>query len=204
MALLEKITGGEAQAQPKDLNLVPSGVSAVMKDAPDNGRKPSENGVKEPALIGYISQRFQRSLMYRRPYEQLWLTSHRNYRGLYGPDVAFTSTEKSKIFIRVTKTKVNAAFGQLMDVLFANNEFPIGVEPEKLPEGVVDTISIETNPQSVQLYPGQQQQQGQTPGQPGQLGQGASQPGQQQQQPQQPQTSIGFPGDGTQIGRAHV
>lgn len=202
MALLEKIVGGEAQAKPSDLNLVPSTTSAVMKDAPVGGRTPQENGVNVPSLISYVSERFQRSLMYRRPYEQLWLQSHRNYRGLYGPDVAFTSTEKSRIFIRVTKTKVNAAFGQLMDVLFANNEFPIAIEPERLPEGVVDSESIETNPQAMQTYPGQQQQ-----------GQGQQQPGQPQQQgPQEqpmmphngmqptaqaPHGHIGFPGDGT-------
>lgn len=181
MALLDKVAGGEAQAKPSDLNIVPSNVSAVMKDAPINGRKPQENGVKEPTLISYISQRFQRSLMYRRPYEQLWLLSHRNYRGLYGPDVAFTATEKSRVFIRITKTKVNAAYGQLMDVLFANNEFPIAVEPERLPEGVVDTESIETNPQFAQLEQGQNQQ-----------------------QPQQPQLKYGFPGDGLRDGEADV
>jgi hypothetical protein len=170
MALLEHIAGGEAKATPKDLNFIPSGVSAALKDAPA-GRKPQENGIKEPTLISYISQRFQRSLMYRRPYEQMWLMAHRNYRGLYGPDVAFTATEKSRIFIRVTKTKVNAAYGQILDVLFANNEFPLAIEPQKLPEGVVDTVSIETNPQTAQLASGQQQQ--------------------------QPQTKVGYPGDGT-------
>lgn len=196
MALLEPIQGGEGKAPPIDLNLVPSGVSAALKDSPEGGRKPQENGIKEPTLISYVSERFQRSVMYRRPYEQLWLTSHRNYRGLYGPDVQFTATERSRIFIRVTKTKVNAAFGQLMDVLFANNEFPISIEPERLPEGVVDTESIETNPQNAQLNSGQspQPQQGQQqPGQP------PSPSGQQQPQQQQaaPQTKIGFPGDGT-------
>lgn len=180
MALLTKIDGGEAQAPASNLNLVPSGVSAVMKDSPEGGRKPQENGIREPTLISFISQRFQRSTLYRRPYEQLWLTSHRNYRGLYGPDVQFTSTEKSRVFIRITKTKVNAAYGQLMDVLFANNEFPIEIEPERLPEGVVDTESIETNPQFAQMYNDGQSQQG----------------GQQQQQ----QSTLGFPGDGTKPG----
>ena len=187
MGLLTKVPGGEAQAVAPALNLVPSGVSAVMKDAPEGGRKPQENGVKESTLIAYIADRFQRSLMFRRPYEQLWLMSHRNYRGLYGPDVQFTATEKSRVFIRITKTKVNAAFGQMMDVLFANNEFPLAVEPEHLPEGVVDTVSIETKQQTAGMYPGAQQQGQQQPGQPG--------------QPQQPQTppptTVGFPGDGT-------
>lgn len=200
MGLLLKIPGGEAKAAPSELNLVPSGISTAMKDAPVDGRKPQENGVKEPTLIAYISQRFQRSLMYRRPYEQLWLQSHRNYRGLYGPDVAFTSTEKSRIFIRVTKTKVNAAYGQLMDVLFANNEFPISIEPERLPEGVVDTKSIETNPQANQLYSDAQQGQDNSQQQPG-----ANQNPQPGQSPQpQPPAHAGFRGDGTRPGEPEV
>jgi len=176
MPLLDVIQQGEAKATPVDLNLVPSGISATLKDAPLGGRKPQENGIRESTLISYISQRFTRSVMYRRPYEQLWIDDHRNYRGLYGPSVAFTATEKSRVFIRVTKTKVNAAFGQVMDVLFANNEFPIAIEPERLPEGVVDTESIETNPNTANIYP-----QGQ--------GQG--------QQQSAPQLKYGYPGDGT-------
>lgn len=199
MALLDKVSGGEAKATPSDLNLVPSGTSAVLKDLPEGKRKPQENGVMEPKLLAYLSNRWQRSVQFRRPYEQLWLQSHRNYRGLYGPDVAFTATEKSRVFIRVTKTKVNAAFGQLMDVLFSNNEFPLSIEPQKLPEGVVDTESVDVgNPQ---------QQQGQQPGQPQQPGMppqgqqppqsptapGANQPPQQQS----PLGGVGYPGDGT-------
>jgi len=193
MALLDKVTGGEAKAPPIPLNQIPSGVSAVLKDAPEGLRLPSENRIREPTLISFISERFQRSLMFRRPYEQMWLQSHRNYRGLYGPDVQFTATEKSRVFIRITKTKVNAAYGQLMDVLFANNEFPLSIEPERLPEGVVDTESIETNPQNAQYYNDgtQQPQQQQGQGQPTQQG------GQQQQPPTPPPTTVGYPGDGT-------
>ena len=55
--------------------------------------------------------------------------AYRNYSGVYGPDVQFTETEKSRVFIKVTKTKVLAAYGQIIDVLFSQNRFPIGVEP---------------------------------------------------------------------------
>ena len=184
MGLLDKMQGGEAQAKPSDLNLVPSDISAGLKDTKVGGRTPQENGLRESPLISYVSQRFTRSIMYRRPFEQMWLDNHRNYRGLYGPDLQFTSTEKSRLFIRVTKTKVIAAFGQLMDVLFANNQFPIQIDPEQLPEGVTDSESIETNPQTAGMYPGAQQ--GQQP---------------QSQSPTPQQTSqkphAGYPGDGT-------
>lgn len=189
MPLLETLQGGESKAPPTAPNAVPNDISVALKDVPEGGRKAQENGIKEPTLISYVAQRWNRSVMYRRPYEQLWLENHRNYRGFYGSDTAFRAGEKSRIFVRVTKTKVNAAYGQLLDILFADNKFPIGVEPERLPEGVVDVESIETNPQTAGMYPGAQQGQGQPP-----QGQQAGQGG---QQPQQPDLKYGFPGDGT-------
>ena len=52
------------------------------------------------------------------------------------PDVQFTEAEKSRVFIKVTKTKTLAAYGQIVDVLFGGNKFPISIEPTELPEGV--------------------------------------------------------------------
>ncbi len=71
------------------------------------------------------------------------LRAYRNYRGLYGSDVQFTEAEKSRVFIKVTKTKTLAAYGQIIDVLFANNKFPLTVEPTTLPEGVVSDVSFD-------------------------------------------------------------
>ena len=66
---------------------------------------------------------------------------------MYSPDVQFTSTEKSKVFVKVTKTKDLAAYGQLVEVLFGGNKFPLSIDPTILPDGVEDTVSLETNPQ---------------------------------------------------------
>jgi len=71
------------------------------------------------------------------------LRSYRNYRGLYGSDVQFTEAEKSRVFIKVTKTKTLAAYGQIVDVLFAGNKFPISVEPTVLPEGIAKDVSFD-------------------------------------------------------------
>ena len=71
------------------------------------------------------------------------LRAYRNYRGLYGPDVQFTEAEKSRVFIKVTKTKTLAAYGQIVDVLFANNKFPLSIEPTELPEGVVADVNFD-------------------------------------------------------------
>lgn len=99
--------------------------------------------VEYSPLVGYVNERYNRSKDARLGDEDRWLRAYRNYRGLYGPETQFTDTEKSRVFIKVTKTKVLAAYGQLVDVLFSNNKFPIGIEPTTLPEGVKDTVHVD-------------------------------------------------------------
>ena len=94
-------------------------------------------------LVGYVLEKYKKSEDSRRQDEDRWLKAYRNYRGLYGPDVQFTEAEKSRVFVKVTKTKTLAAYGQIVDVLFANNKFPISVEPTVLPEGVDDTVHFD-------------------------------------------------------------
>ena len=66
---------------------------------------------QESALAKHVSSSFTKSEDARRDQETRWITSCRNYRGIYGNDNQFTDTEKSQVFIKVTKTKVIAAFG---------------------------------------------------------------------------------------------
>ena len=94
-------------------------------------------------IIPFIQDRYQRAEDYRNNDEERWLRSYRNYRGLYGSDVQFTEAEKSRVFIKVTKTKTLAAYGQIVDVLFAGNKFPISVEPTILPEGVASDVNFD-------------------------------------------------------------
>jgi hypothetical protein len=94
-------------------------------------------------IIPFIMERYRRAEDYRYQDEERWLRAYRNYRGLYGPDVQFTEAEKSRVFIKVTKTKTLAAYGQIVDVLFANNKFPLAIEPTELPEGVVADVHFD-------------------------------------------------------------
>jgi len=64
-------------------------------------------------IVAFVNQRFKRAEDARLGDEERWLRAYRNYRGLYGSDVQFTSSEKSRVFIKVTKTKTL----QLMDRL---------------------------------------------------------------------------------------
>lgn len=108
-----------------------------------------EDTVDEPAgdIVNFVVKKFNRAKDYRYSEEQRWIKAYRNYRGIYGPDVQFTSTEKSKVFVKVTKTKVLAAYGQIIEVLFGANRFPISIDPTSLPDGIVESVSFETNPQ---------------------------------------------------------
>ncbi len=95
------------------------------------------------SIVDHVVGSFKKSEDYRYEDEQRWIRAYRNYRGLYGPDVQFTEAEKSRVFIKITKTKTLAAYGQIVDVLFAGNKFPISIEPTELPEGVAKDVNFD-------------------------------------------------------------
>ena len=94
-------------------------------------------------LADYVMQKFTDVEDSRRDEEERWLNAYRQYRGLYGPETQFTDTEKSQVFIKVTKTKVLAAYGQITDVLFAGQRFPLGVDSTRIPEGVEEAVNFD-------------------------------------------------------------
>ena len=101
-------------------------------------------------LVALLTDRFTAAQSSRDQDEGRWLSSYHNYRGLYGKQVRFRESEKSRVFVKVTKTKVLAAFGQLVDVIFGGNKFPIGVSETRMPEGIEEHAnfnpSLETSP----------------------------------------------------------
>ena len=86
-------------------------------------------------LVGIIQGRFAQAETARESDETRWLKAYENYRVLYAKSIKFRESEKSRIFVKITKTKVLAAFGQLVDVIFGTGKFPIGISETKLPEG---------------------------------------------------------------------
>tara|TARA_R100000231_G_scaffold15532_1_gene16567 strand:- start:9477 stop:11579 length:2103 start_codon:yes stop_codon:yes gene_type:complete len=94
-------------------------------------------------LAEYVREKFTSVESSRQDEEERWLDSYRQYRGLYGPETQFTSSEKSQVFIKITKTKVLAAYGQIIDVLFAGQRFPIGVDSTRIPEGVEEAVHFD-------------------------------------------------------------
>jgi len=102
-----------------------------------------EDSAGNSPIIRYVQEKFSRAKDYRDTDEERWLKSYRNYRGLYGQDIKFTTAEKSRVFIKVTKTKTLAAYGQIVDVLFAGQKFPLSIEPTTLPEGVTENVTFD-------------------------------------------------------------
>jgi len=115
-------------------------VTVIQKDDPALA--------SESDIVSFVQGRFKRAEDVRQQDEQRWLKAYRNYRGLYGPDVQFTETEKSRVFVKVTKTKTLAAYGQIIDVLFGNTSFPLTVNPTKLPDGVAESVHLNLDPNS--------------------------------------------------------
>lgn len=109
---------------------------AELAEAVEN--EPAEEALGPLYLAREIENRFYEAERGRDGDESRWLTAYRNYRGVYGKDVRFRENEKSRVFVKVTKTKVLAAYGQLVDVVFSGNKFPIGVEETRIPEGVAE------------------------------------------------------------------
>lgn len=107
---------------------------------------PDTSNPDDRELVMFVEEKMSRSETARLADENRWLRAYRNYRGLYGPDVQFTETEKSRIFVKVTKTKVLAAYGQVADVLFGSDRFPLGIEPTALPEGVAESVHFDMQP----------------------------------------------------------
>ena len=110
-----------------------------LEDSDDS----NQSDIEVKGISNYVMSKFKKAEDYRYDDETRWVRAYRNYRGIYGPDVQFTEAEKSRVFIKVTKTKTLAAYGQIADVLFAGNKFPISIEPTELPEGVVKDVSFD-------------------------------------------------------------
>ena len=139
----------------EDTNMMDSSISSYIEDRTDEYNDP-----KVGTIVGLVEEKFSKAEDGRYADEQRWIKAYRNYRGIYGSDVQFTSTEKSKIFVKVTKTKVLAAYGQIVDVLFGNHKFPITIDPTTLPEGIEEAVSFDpqrpegmTSPKAMTITP---------------------------------------------------
>jgi len=110
------------------------------------GDTPSEELEEAPGIIGHIKEKFQEAEEGKRADEARWTKAYKNYRGIYDSTTQFKGSERSNVFVKITKTKVLAAYGQITDILFANGKIPISIEHTPIPEDVAEFAHLDTTP----------------------------------------------------------
>ena len=94
------------------------------------------------SLVGLLMDRYASAQSARDQDETRWLTAYHNYRGLYGKHIRFRESEKSRVFVKVTKTKVLAAFGQLVDVVLVEISFLLAYPKLIFQRGLKNTHTL--------------------------------------------------------------
>jgi hypothetical protein len=103
----------------------------------------SQQNQKYQGVVSFVQERYRKAKDGRYNDEQRWLKIYKNFRGQNDVTTQFSNREKSKAFIKITKTKVLAAYAQIVDILFSGNKFPIGVEASKVPNGVEESVHVD-------------------------------------------------------------
>ena len=109
--------------------------------------KEIDNAENVPGLVAHVKRKFTSAEDGKNEDESRWLKAYKNYRGIFDSTTQFRSSEKSKVFVKITKVKVLSAYGQIADILFANSKFPLSIEATPVPEGVAKFAHLKT-PQS--------------------------------------------------------
>lgn len=115
---------------------------AIQEQLDEEYELPNDSGMLTRNIVRKIEERFEASKRNRDGDEKRWLQAYQNYRGLYAKNERFREYEKSRVFVKATKTKVIAAYGQILDVLFGKNKFPLSVRPTSVPEGAAEAVHL--------------------------------------------------------------
>ncbi len=94
-------------------------------------------------ISAFIHDRWRASKDKRRIDEIRWTRALNDYRGNYDGSVSFRDTERSRVFVKIAKTKTIAAYGQLVEVVFAANKFPLEIVPTEKPTGIAKDAHLE-------------------------------------------------------------
>lgn len=134
---------------------------------------PLENGFVVPnkvlkeqeakgAFVTFVREKYSIAKSGKQNTENKALDAYRAWRGELSPEEldniakieARTGFPSPQIFIKITKTKVQAAYSQLLEILLSNNKFPIGLEPTPVPEGIPEkaTIAPEGQEEAIDVY----------------------------------------------------
>jgi len=110
----------------------------------DQYTEPDADGIEDddnieeeaPGLVGFITNKFFEAEQGKQAFEIRALQAYQDFRGIYDTSNKFRETEKSRVFIKIAKTKTLAAYGQLIEVIFSGSKFPIGIQSTERPTGI--------------------------------------------------------------------
>lgn len=123
----------------------------VNQQSPEGEDDDVDAKVKYSAVIaGKVKEMWLEARNARQPNERIWLKCMQAYRGQYTPDELSKLGEAlqrnpnaATVYVKISKTKTQAAYGQLQEILFANDAFPLNVEPTEMPTGIPEEVYIE-------------------------------------------------------------
>jgi hypothetical protein len=98
-------------------------------------------------VVADIQAKYEDAKNRRQEDELRWVRAYYNFRGLYGKEIEFQDSEKSRVFVKVTKTKVMAAFGSLLDVVLSKGRLPITIEATPDPTGIEEDAYVDPKEQ---------------------------------------------------------
>ena len=108
-------------------------IEKVLDEVNVDGKTDKKEG---DDLAKFVSSCFEESENARKETEDRWLTDLRQYRGQYDPDtISKMDPNRSKAYIRITRTKVKTVDSRLCDFLFpANGDKNWGIDPTPYPD----------------------------------------------------------------------
>ena len=123
-------------------NSIQSDVSLEMEDV-----KNATDEVSYSTIVAHVMNKYEEAESARRIVEKRMARAWINFRADPYKDpvgTSFTKTEKSKAVVKLTKTKVVAGVGQILDIVLSDGEPPIEVKPTPVPEGIPDKAHVDT------------------------------------------------------------
>lgn len=138
--LFKAVTSGEETG----LDFMSEGSKAPQDEDREHDPMSEVGLVSMSPLIADIRSKFSESERARCVKESQWIKNVAAYRGNDNGD-NFRNSEKSKVYIRTTSVKVKAAYAQITEALFSDNNFPIGVTDTPVPSGVSEYAHLKTD-----------------------------------------------------------
>lgn len=120
----------------------------------DDDKEPSLEDVAQQeqalrSLVALVERKYKQAKEGRRTTEEKWLSNWKQFNSELSAEQKARVAEAQKrnpsassIFIPVTKTKTMAAYGQLIDIVFADQKFPLEVKATPQPEGIAEAAYI--------------------------------------------------------------